>query len=125
MFETYHKYYTLRVNRWLKFTCSPPYYFCSDALVSSQHPEGASYWQIQTLDRRLQRLKRFLFPTTMAEPGVSYDGAMAFSAGVLGELEKGCYAKMLAPAVDGEDGGQATETTVMPRNNRLGLWGLC
>ena len=52
------------------------------------------------LDRRLQRLKRYLYPTTTADPGASYDGAMAFSGGVLRELEKGFYAKILLPGED-------------------------
>lgn len=48
--------------------------------------------------------------TTTAEPGASYDGAMAFSAGVLRELEKGCFANITEPAGGVE--GQACETTV-------------
>ena len=33
----------------------------------------------------------------MAAPGASYDAAMAFSCGVVGELEKGCFADVVLP----------------------------
>jgi len=79
--------------------------------MKHQFPEGASYWQLQPLDRRLQRLKRWIFPTTFADPGSTYNGAMEFSAGVLGELEKGCFAKVAIKRSDG-DGERWAMTTV-------------
>lgn len=45
----------------------------------------------------------------MAEPGATYDGAQAFSGGVLGELEKGCYTPIVMPAL-GENGEDCMET---------------
>jgi len=77
-------------------------------MVTPQYSEGAGYWQLLTLDRRLLRRKSWLHATTTAEPGASYDGAMAFAAGVLRELEKGCFAKIVEPA----SGVVGAETTV-------------
>ena len=65
--------------------------------IPLQHSEGASYFALPTLDRRLLRLSRHLYPTTMAAPGASYDAAMAFPCGVIGELEKGCFADVVLP----------------------------
>lgn len=79
---------------------SPDSYAIVSQHYTPQHSEGASYWQLMSLDRRLQRLKRYLHPCTVADPGASYEGAMAFSGGVLRELEKGFYAKILLPGED-------------------------
>ena len=65
--------------------------------IPLQHSEGASYFALPTLDRRLLRLSRHLYPPMMAAPGASYDAAMAFSCGVVGELEKGCFADVFLP----------------------------
>ena len=65
--------------------------------IPLQHSEGASYFALPTRDRRLLRLSRHLYPTTMAAPGASYDEAMAFSCGVVGELEKWCFADVFLP----------------------------
>ena len=68
-----------------------------------QHSEGASYFALPTLDRRLLRLSRHLYPTTMAAPGAMYDGAMAFSCSVTTELENGCFAKVVIPGENNEE----------------------
>ena len=90
------------------FLSVPPLAKCTR--YSLQYSEGAGYWQLLTLDRRLLRRKRWLHATTTAEPGACYDGAMAFAAGVLRELEKGCYTKIVEPS--GGVRGESCECTV-------------
>ena len=58
------------------------------------------------LDRALLRLKRYLHVATVACPGATPDGAMAFSCGVLGQLELGCVAEIRTGRGDVERGSK-------------------
>ena len=65
--------------------------------IPLQDSAGPSYFALPTMDRRLLRLSLHIYPTTMAAPGANYDAAMAFSCGVVGELEEGCFADVFLP----------------------------
>ena len=86
--------------------------------IPLKHSEGASYFALPRLDRRLLRLSRHLYPTAMAAPGASYDAAMAFSCGVVGELEKGCFADGFLPGCN-ETRKVRRYMTVLRSVNRL------
>ena len=65
--------------------------------IPLQHSEGASYFALPTLDRRLLRLSRHLYPTAMAAPGASYDAAMAFSVVSSGSWKRGASRMFFYP----------------------------
>lgn len=71
----------------------------------SQCSEGATYWSNASLGPRLLRLKRHLHVATVASPGASCDGTMAFSCGVIGQLEKGCLGLTIVRGVKKKVGG--------------------
>ena len=68
--------------------------------------EGATYIGLPSFSPALQRCRRHLYPITIAESGASIEGEMAYSAGVVAALEKGCFGQALLRC---EDGSLATK----------------
>ena len=68
--------------------------------------EGGTYFSLASLEPALLRLKRHLHVTTVASHGATCDGTMSLSAGVIGKLEKGGFANVVAST--GEAGGEET-----------------
>ena len=72
------------------------------AFVARKTAEGATYFGLPAFSNALQRCRRHLYPTTIAESGVCIEGEMAFSSGVIAALEKGCIGEALLHDDDGD-----------------------
>lgn len=65
---------------------------------------SGTYVSFSTLSPALQRTPDHLHVTTLAGPGACLEDEMAYGAGVIARMERGCYAHV----ADGDSGGGDT-----------------